>query len=304
VAKVIRLCSLECAQATVWQRYEAERARLDKKEGSLSELIQRFFQSQDFKDLSPTTQSDYRKYSLKVEEVFGRMRASSIKPEQVRRYMDLRGQRSRVQANREKAFLSRVFQWGYERGFVTNNPCKGVRKFTERPRDRYITDEEYRVMYELAPLRLKVAMEISYLCAARRGDVLRLKVGDLTNEGIFIKQGKTGKRQIKRWTPRLRAAIKLVEQQPRTITSLYIIHDGKGAPLTGGALYETWRTTKRKAARILKGKLDFTFHDIKAKSISDYEGDKQRFLGHKSPSQVVVYDRKIEVVDSLDPDQK
>jgi len=148
--EAIRLCSLECSQATVWQRYENERARLEKKEGSLSELIERFVQSEDFKSLSPTTQSDYRKYSLKVEEVFGRMRASSIKPEHVRRYMDLRGRRSRVQANREKSFLSRVYQWGYERGLVVANPCKGVRKFTEKSRDRYITDEEYGVTSPLA----------------------------------------------------------------------------------------------------------------------------------------------------------
>ncbi|AYB49643.1 hypothetical protein CJJ19_09595 [Candidatus Williamhamiltonella defendens] len=43
-------------------------------------------------------------------------------------------------------------------------------------------------------------------------------------------------------------------------------------------------------------KLDCTFHDLKAKGISDYKGstkDKQLFSGHKSESQILVYDRKV-----------
>ncbi|ENO4715773.1 integrase, partial [Escherichia coli] len=47
---------------------------------------------------------------------------------------------------------------------------------------------------------------------------------------------------------------------------------------------------------------DFTFHDLKAKGISDYEGssrDKQLFSGHKTETQVLVYDRKVKVTPSL-----
>ena len=45
--------------------------------------------------------------------------------------------------------------------------------------------------------------------------------------------------------------------------------------------------------------MDFTFHDLKAKEISDFEGDKKRFSGHRSDSMIAVYDRKPEIVDSL-----
>ncbi|EBU6851489.1 integrase, partial [Salmonella enterica subsp. enterica serovar Typhimurium] len=46
-----------------------------------------------------------------------------------------------------------------------------------------------------------------------------------------------------------------------------------------------------------------TFHDIKAKAISDYEGssrDKQLFSGHRTESQVLTYDRKVKITPSLD----
>ncbi|BDH45304.1 hypothetical protein TUM12370_13480 [Salmonella enterica subsp. enterica serovar Choleraesuis] len=49
--------------------------------------------------------------------------------------------------------------------------------------------------------------------------------------------------------------------------------------------------------------LTFTFHDLKAKGISDNKGsfrDKQLFSKHKIESQVLIYDRKIKISSILD----
>ncbi|EBV0766101.1 integrase, partial [Salmonella enterica subsp. enterica serovar Kirkee] len=59
----------------------------------------------------------------------------------------------------------------------------------------------------------------------------------------------------------------------------------------------------RAAQRELNRQLDYTFHDIKAKAISDFEGssrDKQIFSGHKTESQVLIYDRKVQISPTLD----
>nr|WP_272897412.1 tyrosine-type recombinase/integrase [Photobacterium kishitanii] len=53
----------------------------------------------------------------------------------------------------------------------------------------------------------KVAMELAYLCAARKGDILKLEYSHLFDDGIFITQSKTGKKQIKMWSPHLHEAI-------------------------------------------------------------------------------------------------
>ena len=45
--------------------------------------------------------------------------------------------------------------------------------------------------------------------------------------------------------------------------------------------------------------IDFTFHDLKAKGISDLEGsleEKQAIFGHKNSQQTAIYDRKVKVV--------
>ncbi len=162
-------------------------------------------------------------------------------------------------------------------------------------REKYIEDEEYKEVYDRATIFIKMCMEISYCCAARIDDVLNIKMSDLKEEGIFIVQGKTGKKQIKRWTPRLRAAIALASQLPKykrykDIESFYLIHNMRCDRYTYNGFSKVWQATKKGA--------DYIFHDIKAKSISDYDGDKGKFSGNKKT--VHIYDRKTEVVDSLD----
>ncbi len=161
--RTIRLCGFESSQADVWVAFE--RPMISQKEDStFTGLINEFLLSGDFCELAAETQKDYRKYSSKIIAVFGKMMPDNIKPEHIRKYMDKRGVKSRVQANREKSFMSRIFRWGYERGKVKLNPCQGVKQFKEKARTRYITDEEYIALYDVAPPVVKVAMELAYLC--------------------------------------------------------------------------------------------------------------------------------------------
>jgi integrase len=297
----IRLCSLDATQRLVWVRYEEELARLEMKAGSFAELVNDFFESKAFTTLAPRTQKDYITYGAKVLKVFGKMACLNISPKNIRMYMDKRGAKSEVQANREHSFMSKVFGWGYERGLVTVNPCLKVRKFTELSRTRYITDMEYSAVLECSSPMMQAAMEISYCCAARQGDVLALKRDDLREEGIYIKQGKTNKEQIKRWNPRLKAAVDLVLANQKVKSMRWVMSDETGVHITETRLRHWYTAAKIEAtSRHPSLKFDFTFHDIKAKSISDYEGNKQEFSGHKTAAQVAVYDRKIKVVDTND----
>jgi integrase len=303
----IKLCPIDAARRVVLKRHAEELAKFEVVEGSFAHLVDLFIESPAFRDLAPRTQKDYRRYKNTVLKVFGKMQAELIRPEHIRRYMDIRGEETQVQANREHSFMSKVFSWGYERGRVSINPCHKVSKFSEEARTRYITDSEYQAVYDEANAYIKAAMEISYCCATRQGDIIELKHDQLREEGIFIRQGKTNKAQIKRWTPRLRAAIKLLRQQTVVANRTYLFVDKQGQRITGHKLRQWWRKARDDAENKAREEqmnmnicFDFTFHDIKAKSISDWEGDKQNFSGHKTRSQVEVYDRKVPVVDTHD----
>lgn len=198
----------DTSMSKLWQRYEEERAKRHDVM-IFAKLWGIFLESPTFTELAIRTQNDYRQHQKKLLAVFGKMKADDIRIEQVRIYMDKRGVSSKNQANQEVASMSRVFGWGFERGYVKGNPCRGIRKFTLIDRDVYIPDADYLAIYECARPEVQVAMEVSYLCAAREDDVFDLLVPDLRTDGIFIEQNKTGKKQIKKWTPRLQAAIAL-----------------------------------------------------------------------------------------------
>lgn len=297
----IRLCALSATHSQVWSAYEAilhDRKNEDAFEG----LVDSFFKSADFFELSVETQKDYKKYSQKVLLVFGKLPPDAIKPEHIRKYMDKRGVKSRTQANREKAFISRVYRWGFERGMVKGNPSKGVKQFKEVARDRYITNAEYAALYSVAPPIVQVAMELAYLCCARQADILEMRKGQLVEEGIMIKQSKTSVAQIKGWSPRLKSVIQACNSLPLKsgMSSLYVIHQPSGSKYTRDGFNSRWMKAKQ-AAKVAYPDMDFdfTFHDLKAKGISDLSGslyEKQAISGHKNVEQTARYDRKIAVV--------
>ncbi len=289
----------DTSMSKLWQRYEEEKAKRHDVM-TFAKLWSKFLDSPTFTDLSARTQTDYRQHQKTLLAVFGKMRADDIRIEQVRIYMDKRGLTSKNQANQEISSMSRVYGWGFERGYVKGNPCKGVRKFTLKPREVYITDEEYQAIYLEAAPALRVGMEIAYLCAARVSDVLSLRWSQVSDEGIFIQQGKTGTKQIKAWTDRLHDAIELARTLGGVTT---VICSSKGTKYSKSGFNDLWEAARESAGIALGRKLNCTFHDLKAKGISDYEGsskEKQLFSGHKTESQVLVYDRKVKVSPTLD----
>ncbi|WP_230492926.1 tyrosine-type recombinase/integrase [Martelella alba] len=283
----------------VWLAYEKQVAAKNTRL-TFKQLWDKFINSPDFANLAIRTQRDYAAHATHLHKVFGAAAVDDIKPELVRRYMDARGKKSTVQANHEHSSMSRVYRWGYQRGYVKMNPCTGVDKFPKPQRDRYITDEEYAAIYDVAPTALRVAMEIAYLCAARVSDVIKMTWDQVMEQGIYIQQGKTGVKQIKSWTDRLREAIALAKtlhgKNNRVIKSV------TGLPYSYNGFNDVWSKARRGAGEKLGYVLDCTFHDLKAKGISDYEGssrDKQLFSGHKTESQILVYDRRVKVTPTL-----
>ncbi|WP_246814345.1 tyrosine-type recombinase/integrase [Ferrimonas balearica] len=294
--------------AEIWTAYQDAVAEHETRY-TLATLVNEYQASAAYAELAPRSREDKDGQYIRLLKVFGKMVPDAVKPQHVRKYLDIRGQKSKVQANHELSALSTAYRWGYERGKVAGNPCQGVKKFPTKDRDRYITDAEYQAMLTAAEVRLVIAMEISYLCAARQGDVLDLKWSQIQDDGIFIRQGKTGKKQIKAWTPRLQAAIESARQLQSACASIYVINSARGGRLSKSGLQSAWRRALDKLERQNAAdpqsaiELTFTFHDIKAKGISDYEGtvaEKQRFSGHKTQRQVGTYDRKTEVVRTLD----
>lgn len=298
----IALCNVDDGKLAVLKRYEQEQIKLGDA-NLFTRVISDFLLTDSFYDLSRDSQKEYTRYSIILDSVFGKMKPSTILPKHVRAFMvklakakAIKGVPANPTANRAKATMQKICSWALQEGRLSVNPCVGVNKLKETPRDTYITDAQYHAIYQQAPPACRAAMEIAYLCMARIGDVVALTRHQILSEGVLIEQGKTGKKQIKSWSDRLTAAVESANKLPlnKGIPTIFLFHkkDGSRYSIRGIQLQYT---TACQAANV-KG---VTFHDIKARGISDFEGsieEKRDAAGHTNINQTRTYDRKIPVV--------
>ena len=296
--KEIPLCPLTATTLEIWQAFEDYTGSLQKPKETLSWLCEQYLASDKFKSLSKYTHKEYSLYhkrivnkKLKDGTLFGDNLLEDITSGAIRAYLDSRID-APVTANREVAFLGAVYKWGYQRDLCSFNPVTGVEKYTEKTRELYVTDEMYQQFYDIAvsPWYIRPMMEIAYLCRMRRVEILDLKLSDIKDEGLLTRRKKGSKTTITEWTPRLRDAIDVCRKRK----TFYLFADKKGNPINDGTFTTYWGSLWRKKAKSER----FTFHDLKAKGVSDFEGDKQLASGHKTASMVAVYDRKLKQVEA------
>lgn len=149
-------------------------------------------------DLAPRTKADYTQNVDELKPFFGRMDPAVVRPTDVARYLDLGRDADRaVRANREKSALSACYSWLVRRGVVDANPCKGVARNSESARERYISDDEWHRVYDLASVQVRCAMLLIYRTLQRPGDVVKWRESDLrrSDDGVVLefRQSKTGK---------------------------------------------------------------------------------------------------------------
>lgn len=263
-------------------------------------LADLYFASPQFTRLAKNTRTDYENCSKMPLKVLGHLPRQQIRSATIREYVDRRTLKSASRANHELSWLRVVCAWGKERGYLETNPAKAVRKNPEPHRQRYVEMCELRAVLRQAPAQVRVGAVIAYLCGARLADMLALTWKDVDNKrGVYIRQHKTGKRQWKLWTPALRKVIARARRLPGK-WGQHVVHTLAGTAYSRGGFQSLWKRSRAAALAAGTLKQSFTFHDLKAKGISDYDGDKQKFSGHRTASQVQVYDRKPSEVVALD----
>lgn len=237
-----------------------------------------------------TTQTQNYIHIKKLRTVFGKMTLSSIKPQSIYKYVDLRRQKKDgrggfVPARREIATLSHALTKAVEWGYIDRHPFKGeVRLSGEKARTRYVTDEELIAALSLDSQRkkgsihtIKAYISIKLLTGLRRGDLLRLKISDLGERGIKVKTGKTGKAITYTWSDELKAAVEMAkEARPVDISPwLFCNKYGEGYfdEKTGEAngWNSMWQRFMERVVNETAVTERFTEHDLRAKVGSDAE---------------------------------
>ncbi|MBN0459345.1 integrase, partial [Pseudomonas aeruginosa] len=92
---------------------------------------------------APKTQKEYSKMIRQLLGAFDEAPVEDITPSTIAQYRDART--AKVRANREITLLSFAYNMAREWGITSmENPCRGVKKNNEQPRDMYVTDEVWK----------------------------------------------------------------------------------------------------------------------------------------------------------------
>ena len=143
-------------------------------------------------------------------------------------------------------------------------------------------------------------MELAYLCRLRENEILKMIDGPsiISAQGVLARRGKGSKTQLIEWSPRLERAIALARSVPRKMpTACLIVSPFTGRPLRLGTFRGAWQQLRLEAAKGGQA-IDWHFHDLKAKGVTDFEGDKHKASGHKTVRMTEVYNRLPEKVES------
>jgi integrase len=224
----------------------------------------------------PRTQKDYRMSWKLLAPVFGACMWQEISRVDAVKYLDNR--KSKGQGNKEIKLLSLLWDFALNRGLTrTANPLLRMEYNRLKPRDRYITDGEYKAIMLAGDVVLRDAMQLAYLTGQRPSDVLRLTWRDVTERDgkIFVlcEQAKTKKSVEVEAKADLVAFLDVLCNRP--VAAIKLIITPTGRPVSLGMIQDRFKPAAKAA-----GVKDAHFADLRAKSASDEQGGATERLGH------------------------
>ncbi len=190
-------------------------------------------------------------------------------------------------ANRVLSFARQVFDHALEEGLIDINPAIGVNRLAEKKRTRLVSRDELSAIYTHSGPRLQVIIDLLVRTGQRINDVLSIRRADITDDGIYFTQQKTGAKVLVPWTPELREVVARARGLFGNIVALTLLHNRRGKRPD----YSTVKIQWGKACKAA-GVANATLHDLRAvaATIGRQQGkDATALLGHTSARQTERY---------------
>jgi integrase len=232
----------------------------------------------------------------RFDRLFGHMAQDELKQVHLYQYIDRRKDERKELAGTNRPapsaarhdirFLRKVLAKGIRWGAGETNAALNLELDPDPKNTRDVTAREYAAVYAMANVRLQIAMDLASNIGQRRGDLLSIRLQDLTEEGIIVRQGKTGGTPVLvEWTPTLRATIDRALALPPNIPKEFVLRRRDGCPYTPHGFGTMWQKLMRKAVKRGVIQARFKFHDLRAlaateKALAETDEAAQQLLGH------------------------
>lgn len=253
--------------------------------GGMAELIEEAFLQMQPK-LKPATVRQYRQAAKKLKKMLVEFAPDQVQPVHAARIKKAMAKTPNM-ANRVISFARQVFDYALEEERVTSNPFGGIRRHSERKRDRLVYADEFTAIYKHAGPRLQVILDLLRLTGQRITAVLKIRRSDLVEDGIRFPHHKTETKRIVKWSAELREAVDRAKTLNGNVSALTLLHNRRGKAPDYSTVKIQWDKA-RKAA----GVEDVRLHDLRA--VAATEAKKQgknptELLGHTSEQQTKRY---------------
>lgn len=184
-----------------------------------------------------------------------------VRRSNVAQYLDRRS--AKTLANCEIACLSSMFQSAIRWGWCDENPCRGAPRNAVRRRYRLPSDAELAAIRVAASDQLCCLVDLVLLIGLRKGDLLKVRLADLTRKGCGWRFSKTGAVALFQWTEALREVIDRARGLRRRVGSLYLFASRTGQRYAISGFDSMWKRTLVRA-----GVEGLTFHDLRRWAIN------------------------------------
>lgn len=279
-----------------------QRARLEAPTGDWEKLVavvyERYEARYKAKEIAAGTIKQYRGIRARIEYGFSEFQPSMVRTSDITAFLDEYENTPNI-ANRMLTVIKAIFERGVRRGLCDSNPAYGIKRFEEKQRVRYLHDWEFNAIRSQANPQTQLIMDMCYLTGQRISDVLSIQHKDLTDAGVYFKQGKSGQRVLVNTSDELARVVREAKALHR-VMALYLFHPtGKATRYS----YRAIRDSYKRAADKAKVK-DTGLHDIRAKAATDAEAegiDPQALMGHASSAMTKRYLRLRKTVQTDSP---
>ncbi len=236
-----------------------------KPEPTVADLAAHYMRAHVEVNCQPATVKDYRRtLDLHILPALGEMALASVERKHAAD-LHYRLRETPTRANAALKILSHMFAlapgWGFETG--GRNPCRFVRGYRERKRERFLTRDEYRrlgdVLDEAEKGRMSVytvtAIRVLMLTGCRRNEVLELTWDDVdrTTGELRIRHAKTGPRRV----PLTPLVAEILDALPRVEGKPWVF-PGRGADGRLVNINAPWQALCARA-----GLKDVRIHDLR-----------------------------------------
>jgi len=233
--------------------------------GSIAELIGTYKKSSEHSELGKRTKELYADHLDDIRERFGKFTVKAMTRNVALSYRDSLAN-TPGKSNNAIKILSRLYSFAIDRGLATTNPILRVKKLKMGSYRRW-THDEIEQFRKAAPPYMQLALALALYTGQRQSDVIAMRWNQIKDNGIELRQQKTG---AELWIPihrNLNVELEKARQAQRVDTTIIpttIIATRNGKPYQRGWFVAEWIKTSVSAG-IPDG---CTFHGLRGTASS------------------------------------